>query len=82
MATIPTITVPNTDAADVLSALERQYKPHAINFFSAGDPTGYNALTGPQQARECIKAALRILTRNYRRELAEQAVTVAEVEVT
>jgi len=82
MAVIPSITVPNPDAADVLAALERQYRSHAINFFFTGDPAGYDALTGPQQARECIKAALRILTRNYRRELAEQAVTVAEVDVT
>ena len=82
MATIPSITVPNPDASDVLAALEQQYRPHAINFFFAGDPAGYEALTGPQQARECIKAALRILTRNYRRALAEQAVSVTDVEVT
>lgn len=82
MATIPSITIANADAADGLAALEQQFRAPAINFFFAGDPAGYDALTGPQKARECLKAAIRILTRNYRRALAEQAVSVADPDVT
>lgn len=82
MATIPSITIANADAADGLAALEQQFRAPAINFFFAGDPAGYDALTGPQKARECLKAAIRILTRNYRRVQAEQAVSVADPDVT
>lgn len=82
MATIPSITIANVDAADGLAALEQQFRSQAINFFFSGDPTGYEALTGPQKARECLKAAIRILTRNYRRVQAEQALSVSDPDVT
>lgn len=66
MATIPSITIANADAADGLAALEQQFRSQAI----------------PQKARECLKAAIRILTRNYRRVQAEQALSVSDPDVT
>lgn len=77
-----TVSVAPIDVPDTLAALEQQFRAQAINTFFAGDPAGYDALTGPQKARECLKAAIRILTRNYRRTQAEQAIAVAEVDVT
>jgi len=82
MATIPSIDVPNPDAADVLAALEQSYRSDAINMFHSGSPVTYDALSGVNKARDCIRAFLRIQTRSYRRRLAQEAISVAEVETT
>ena len=82
MATIPSIDVPNPDAADVLAALEQAYRSDAINMFHSGSPAGYDALSGVNKARDCIRAFLRVTTRNYRRRLAQEAITVSEVDAT
>jgi hypothetical protein len=79
MATIPSIEVPNPDAADVLRALERRWKATAIGFIGQAV---YDALNGPQQARECIKAMIRVSVRNMRREEAEQAIIIPDMEPT
>ena len=80
MATIAEIIVPNADAPDVLAALEQNYRSEAINMFHSGSPAGYDALSGVNKARDCIRAFLRIQTRNYRRRVAQEAITVPEVD--
>ena len=80
MAIIPSITIPNADAADVLEALEQVWKSDAERIFGAA---AYDALPGPQKAQRCIMAMLRVRTRNLRREKAERAVvTPPEPDVT
>ena len=80
MATIAAITVPNPDAADVLEALEKRWKADAVRLVGQAS---YDALTGPQKARECIRAELRVITKNLRREQAEKALAApAEPDVT
>ena len=82
MAQISAIDVPNPDAPDVLAALEQSYRSDAINMFHSGSPAGYDALSGVNKARDCIRAFLRVTTRNYRRRLAQEAITVSEVDAT
>jgi hypothetical protein len=82
MATIPSITVPNADAGDVLDALELRWKNDALKFFFPADEAAYDALTSPQKARECLKASMLVYTRNFRRDRAERAISVTDVDVT
>lgn len=77
MPTIPSIDVPAQDAADVLRFLESRYKRDAMRWFE-----NYESFTGVQKARACIMAALRVGVRNMRREDAERAISVTDVELT
>lgn len=78
MPTIPSIDVPNQDAQDVLRALEKRWKADAVRIMGEAE---YEALTGPQKARACIIAMLRVSVRNIRREEAERLVVADEPEV-
>lgn len=80
MATIQAITVSNADAADLLEAIERRWKPDAVRIL--GSEAAYDALSGVQKARACIIAELRVSVRNLRRERAEKAIVSTEADVT
>lgn len=78
MATIPSINVPNPDAADALEALERVWLPDTERRMGKA---AYEALTGPQKARALLITEIRVRVRNLRRERAERAVTASEPDV-
>jgi len=77
MATIPAITIPDTDLLDVLAGVERTWHKDAINLI--GTEAAYDALADRQKLRACTMAFYRIHARNLRRELAERAISVPEV---
>lgn len=77
-----TVSVAPIDVPDTLAALEQQFRAQAINTFFSGNPAGYEALTDAQKGKALLAVFLRIITRNYRRTQAEQAVIVADPDVT
>lgn len=77
-----TISVNNADVSDTLAALEQRFRADAINFYYSGDPAGYEALTDANKGRALIAAFLKVLVRNYRRQVAEAAVAVSDPDVT
>lgn len=57
-----TLTVPNSDALDVLAALEEQWSREASRLNA-----DYSSLTPTQRAGACIAAYLRSITKSHRR---------------
>ena len=78
MATIPSIDIPNADASDALAAMEKVWLSDTIKRIGQA---AYDALTGPRKARELIITEIRVRTRNYRREQAERAILIPDVDV-
>lgn len=77
-----TITINNADVADTISALEQQWRAQAINFTFGGDSTAYDAATTTNKGKALLAALLRAGVRNYRRQQAEQAISVTAPDVT
>lgn len=79
MAVIPAINIPNPDATDALAALETRWRGDTLRRIGQ---EAYDALPGPQKARELLVTMIRISTRNYRRERAERAILTTEPDIT
>ena len=75
MATIPAITIPDADLADVLEGVERVWRKDAEKLLFAD----YETLNDRQKLRVCTMAFYRIHARNLRREKAEKAISVQDV---
>ena len=78
MAVVQDITIPNGDLADVLSAIEKVWKPDAVRMLTA---VVYEALGPAQKVRACTIAMYRVRTRSYRREQAERGILTTDPDV-
>ena len=76
---IDAIEIPNADAPEVLAALESRWKADAVRL---AEPAVYDELPPRERIGACLRAQLRVITRNRRREAAERAVSVLEPEIT
>jgi hypothetical protein len=77
MAQIPIITIPDADLPDVVEAL-KTWQGDAVAL--AGGQVAYDALPDRQKVRALLMAVIKTRTRNVRRERAERAIAVTDVE--
>ena len=74
MATIPAITIPDPDLADVLEGVECVWRKDAEVLVP-----GYEARTDRQKLRVCTMAFYRVHAKNLRQERAERSISVQDV---
>jgi hypothetical protein len=79
MAVVPAITIPDADLADVVAALsiwEKDALPLVAN------QAAWDAMPDRAKVRLLLMAIIKTRTRNVRRERAERAISVNDVDAT
>ena len=77
MAVIPAINIPDADMSDVVASLGA-WEADAVVL--VGGQATYDALADRQKVRALLMAVIKTRTRNVRRERAERAIAVTDVE--
>ncbi len=72
MATV-TITIPNSDVADVVAAMDQRFRDMAIAELFPDDAVSYDALAAGAKGKAIVQALLMRITREYRNQQALRA---------